>query len=341
MVLMFHVFLFLPNLFLSYYFTHDITLSVLICISVFAMGLQSSLMVKAQANFLSSKTIYSETIRTGGYFLLSWLTLHFTPLDETHALFLSSIFAFSASSAYLMLAISKKMKLLPSPSSETTTNPDSFREMAIRFFRYGFPLSLWFIVVYFFSYIDKIILLKKMGAEVQGNYQAMFDLLSKGFTLFISPVLISLMPLLSVAYKEGRVEEITKLLKKIIAVEFLAFLLVVVLYFSFGADLLLFILKVPDLKVYVHSGLIIIAGTFLWQMAMVLNKQYELKLQSNRLLLFAGITLLVQLVYFYYFYQSLTTLFIAGGYLLSSFVYLVLVALPWIRRSLQFTKKLN
>lgn len=325
----FQLLVFIPAIVIAWIFTRDGMLSLLMCVSVLIMGIQSSLMVKAQACFLSSRTIYAETIRTGGYFLFSWMLLSLTAVPEVYALFMASIIAFSCSGLYLFKAINSNLSSIKSQNQHTGVTAVNYKQLVVQFFRYGFPLSLWFVAVYLFSYNDKIIMLKKVGGELQGNYQAMFDLLSKGFTLVISPVLISLMPLLSVAYKEGKYNEIAALLKKIILMELLGFLIVAVAYFSFGSTLLLMILDIPDNSNYVTIGFIIIAGTLVWQIAMVINKKYELLLKSNFLLLFACVTLLVQFFYFYFMYARLTALWIAFGYLLSSAVYLSMVALPW------------
>lgn len=329
--LVFQSLVFVPALAIAWFITQDGLLSLLMCTSVMAMGLQSSLMVKAQAALLSSKTIYSETIRTGGYFLCSWALLHLTSLQEIHTLFIASIIAFGASGVYLYQTIKLHLITATAESTAMTNRNAGYRQLMGQFFHYGFPLTLWFVVVYLFSYVDKLIMLNKAGGELQGNYQAMFDLFSKGFTLIISPVLISLMPLLSVAYKDGKHTEIKALLKKIILMELAGFALVTIAYYSFGSKILLLILDIPKVSLMETIGFMIISGTLIWQIAMVINKKYELKLQSGYLLLFACITLMVQLLYFYLMYARLTATTIVFGYLLSSATYLLLVALPWPR----------
>ena len=325
----FQALVFIPAFFIAWSITHDWLLSILMCFSVMTMGLQSSLMVKAQAALLSSKTIYSETIRTGGYFLFSWALLSLTYINAIHALFLASSIAFGFSGIFLYTTIKFRLSLQQEHRIVKENAQLSYRQLLVQFFRYGFPLTLWFVVVYMFSYIDKIIMLNKAGGELQGNYQAMFDLLSKGFTLVISPVLISLMPLLSVAYKEGKHFEIKSLLKKIILMELAGFVFVAILYYSFGAKCLLMILDIPRSSLMETIGFLIISGTLIWQIAMVINKKYELKLQSSFLLLFACITLIAQLLYFYFMFAQLTAIGVVSGYLLSSALYLLLVAIPW------------
>ena len=89
------------------------------------------------------------------------------------------------------------------------------------------------------------------------------------------------------------------------------------------------ILDIPRSSLMETIGFLIISGTLIWQIAMVINKKYELKLQSSFLLLFACITLIAQLLYFYFMFAQLTAIGVVSGYLLSSALYLLLVAIPW------------
>jgi hypothetical protein len=235
-----------------------------------------------------------------------------------YALFIASISAFGMSVLYLKKQTTNNSDL----ASESKTTPTQIIQLARQFFKYGAPLSLWFVVVYVFAYIDKIAMLKYFGASIQGNYQAMFDLLSKGFTLIISPVLISLFPIITLAYKEGKQEDIKNLIRKIIMYEILGYALVTVGYFCFGANILLQILSVPNETLFIQLGFIIITGTFIWQIAMVVNKIFELQMKSLKMLYAAIITLLLQLLYYFFIRNTNSPLMISLGYLFASFSYL-------------------
>jgi O-antigen/teichoic acid export membrane protein len=280
--------------------------------------MQFSMMVIAQANFLSGKTIFSESIRSIGFLVLGFLLLRWIKIDFVYALFIASISAFSMSVLYLKMQTTNSSEL----TSEAKTTPKQIIQLAQQFFKYGAPLSLWFVVVYVYAYIDKIAMLKYFGANIQGNYQAMFDLLSKGFTLIISPVLISLFPIITLAYKEGKQADIKNLIRKIILYEILGYALVSIGYFWFGANILLQILSVPNETIFIQLGFIIITGTFIWQIAMVVNKIFELQMKSLQMLYAAIITLLLQLLYYFFIRNTNSPLMISLGYLFASVSYL-------------------
>ncbi len=314
-----------------YFFEKDILLTLLIGLNFFVCAIQFSFMVIAQSNFLSRKTIYSETIRTLSYFLVALALLRLTGLHYLHALFIAAILSFAFSVLYLYM---KTKSFFIADQSVVTNNSDE-PSMIKRFFRYGTPLSLWFVFAYFLTYIDKIFMREYLGAVVQGNYQALFDMLSRGFTLVISPVLLTLLPLLTVAYQEGKKAEINALLKKIILFEWLGFMLVTVAYYGFGASLLMKILHVPDSSTYRHMGFIIIAGTFIWQMAMVINKTYELELKSIKMLYAVIIAFGCQVLYFKWVGHTRNELLIAFGYPLSSLAYLLMITYGFLLRRMK------
>jgi hypothetical protein len=165
-----------------------------------------------------------------------------------------------------------------------------------------------------------------MGAEVQGNYQAIFDLLFRGVSMIMSPVLTSLFPILTSAYTRGNNKEIRKLMKKIISYEIIGFLLSSVLYWWFADRLLLSLLKIPNTFSFKLMGFIVLCATFIWQIAILVQKRFELKQRTFYLLAMAFFAFLVQLL-FYIIFKDLNNLLVYPlGFLLSTFVYLLLIS---------------
>ena len=173
-------------------------------------------------------------------------------------------------------------------------------------------------------------MLKNLGGEVQGNYQAISDLLSKAIILIISPAVTSLFPILTAAYGKGNNVEIRRLLKKIILYEIGGFLIVSLLYWWFGAYLLSIILKTPDTLDFRLMGFIVIAGTFIWQISVLAQKRFELKLKSLYLLLMVMIALLSQILFYILFKNYNNYLLYPLGFLLSAIVYLFLISMSEI-----------
>jgi heme/copper-type cytochrome/quinol oxidase subunit 4 len=111
-------------------------------------------------------------------------------------------------------------------------------------------------------------------------------------------------------------------------------------YFWFGANILLQILSVPNETIYKQLGFIIITGTFIWQIAMVVNKIFELQMKSLQMLYAAIITLLLQLLYYYFIHNTNSPLMISLGYLFASVSYLFTLLLFILFSSNTSTNKL-
>ncbi|MEP6674205.1 MAG: hypothetical protein ABJA78_03595 [Ferruginibacter sp.] len=314
--------IFFPVLLIVWYIKMDLIFAILFFAAFFLVSMLFSVMALSQSGFLSRKNISSETIRVVSYMGIGLLLLKFTGIPYLYALFFAVIISYTLTVAYLRNQI--RLSFVGEKSDIISENA---KHLGKRFLRYGAPLSVWFALTYMTSYVDKLFMVKNLGSESQGNYQAIFDLLSRSLALIISPVTISLFPILTLAYKKGEVGELKKLIRKIILYEFAGFLLVTILYWLFGANLLLYILKVPKSGNYVLAGFLTIVGTFIWQIAMVAQKRFELGLQSLLLLLLVAIAFITQVVLYIVFQKHSNILLYPAGYVLSGLVYLMLLFL--------------
>ena len=215
-------------------------------------------------------------------------------------------------------------------SQKSIMKPSGNGSLFPSFFKYGAPLSLWFVFAYLLSYVDKLFMFHFSGAEAQGNYQALFDLLSRSLTLLITPVVTSMFPILTAAYESEDRSEIRKFVKKIIKYELLGFLVVSVLYWWFGTNLLVFLLKVPDTTIFKCMGYIVICDTFIWQLAILAQKRFEMEMKSKFLLVMVAIAFLSQLSFYIIFRNSESPLLYPLGFLLSAIVYLLLISMSEI-----------
>ncbi len=314
---------FIPCFITVYFIEHDFILAFLFCIALIFTSLQFSILPIIQSGFLSKKIILSELIRTTTYIATAIILLKFSGFKNIYSLFIAVIISYASSLSYLIQKSSNFLKKIE-PENEMKT------DMIIlfkKFFSYGGPLSLWFVFSYLLSYIDKLFILKNYGSEIQGNYQAIFDLLSKSIILIISPIVTSLFPILTSAYANGNTFEIRRLMKKLIYYEILGFLFVILLYWLFGASLLLTILKIPANSIFKWMGFIVISGTFIWQIAILVQKRFELKLKSLYLLSMAIIAFLSQVIFYLLLKNYVGQLLYPIGFLLSAFIYLFLISI--------------
>ena len=140
---------FLPIFFVLYFTTHDLLLAFLFGILVFATSLQFTVMNLVQSSFLSRKIIASEAIRMTSYISIAVILLKFTPLPYLYSLLAAVIIAYF--SAMMFLLSRRKIKVSNDPGKhESFAIPDLFKKL----FRYGAPLSVWFVFAYLLSYVD-------------------------------------------------------------------------------------------------------------------------------------------------------------------------------------------
>lgn len=318
------LFFFLPVLISIWLISNNFFLATLCSLTLLVTSIQFTILPIIQSGFLSKKIIFSEILRVTSYVASAILLLKFSGLTYLYSLFIAVIVSYSLSLYYLIKQAKRFFRKQEEISNDKKIEP---LHLSKKFFNYGAPLSLWFVFSYLLSYIDKLFMLHHFGGEVQGNYQAIFDLLSKSIVLIISPIVTSLFPILTSAYAKGDKSEIRKLLKKIIFFEMAGFLIASVLYWWFGATILLRILKTPDTFTFRLMGFIVIAGTFTWQLAILVQKRFELKLRSLYLLVMVIIAFISQVLFYLLFKNYSSQLLYPLGFLLSAFVYLFLISI--------------
>jgi O-antigen/teichoic acid export membrane protein len=305
-----------PVLAVVYWLSNSFTDAILFFLILSVCSLQSIGLAIIQASKKSSKNIYSEVIRCVLYLLIWILLFTCTNINSLHGLYISIILSYFFSAVYIYKQTDVKL------FASLEINVKERNELLRKFLRYGAPFSLWFVFLYLFSYIDKIFLLKAFNRELQGNYQAMFDMIAKSITLILSPVLTTLFPLLAEAYILGEKKQINKILSRIISFELLGMIITSICYWLFGAQILFSLLKIPSIPIYKQMGLIIILGSFTWQIAMVAHKYFELKQMSLFLLKIVIIAFLVQLCMYLSLERLRTPLLYPIGYFITSLVYL-------------------
>lgn len=329
---------FVPTFLIALYIGNDIVLALLCSLVLFTISVQFTVLPIIQSNFLSRKIISSETIRVITYVSLAILFLKFAGVSYLYSLLIAVFISYLLSLFYLIRQFFVFFK-----DGDFHENGQIEPGYLIRrFLNYGAPLSLWFVFTFLLSYVDKLFMFKYAGAEAQGNYQAIFDFLSKSITLIISPAVTSIFPILTSVYVKGDNSEIRKLLKKIIYYEMAGFFIASILYWWFGAALLLSILHTPNTFTFKLMGFIVIAGTFIWQLAILAQKRFELKLKSSYLLIMVIVAFLCQVAFYLLFKNDNSILIYPFGFLLSASIYLLLLSIPEIVIfSKRFTSVIN
>lgn len=311
---------FLPVFIIVLIISHDLFTAFLFGLLLMIVSLQFTVLNIIQSSFLSKKIIRSEAIRMVSYIILAVMLLKITALPYLYSLLIAVMVSYLLSVLFLF----KQTRI---PLNFPPNNQEGQLGLFSKFFKYGAPLSLWFVFASLLPYIDKLFILKNFGAEIQGNYQAIFDLISKSLILLVSPIVTSVYPILSSAYREGDNSKIRALLKKVILYEIVALVLICMGYWAFGAHLVSIVLKTPDTRVFREMGFIVILGTIVWQIAILVQKRFELKMKSFVLLKMVIIAFATQLGFYLIFQNSGNQLIYPLGFLLSAMVYLFLVSI--------------
>lgn len=313
----------LPFFFFANKIGNDYTLSMLMSVSFVCISIQLILFSIAQASFLSRNILFAESIRTISYFLFMALLLIFIPTEGVNVMFIAVIFAYLLAIFFLVTIIRKHFNNQGGEDKEIQQRPQ-----LKKFILYGTPLSLWFVFSNLNTYIDKLFLVRYFNESIQGNYQALFDFISRGITLLVSPVLLTLMPLLSKEYEIKKERQVRVFLKKILGYMLLGWLIALLCYQTFAAKFLFLILHIPQNEDFHKCGLLIISTVFIWQLAMVVHKLLELKLKTEKMLFFVIISFLSQCAFYLSMKECSSILIFPFGCLLSSLVYLILVSIP-------------
>lgn len=279
------------------YFSGNLLFSIIFSIALVGSLFQNSIMAVSQSNFLSRFTIYSESIR-----MITFLTSYvcFLSIGRTYyleKLFFSLILSYTASFLYLKKKNNVSFAII-------SHNNESIQFPYKVFFKFGIPLILWYLFSAAIPYMDKLLVAKKFGHLIQGNYQAIFDLIYRAVGIVFAPVLMASFPYLTKAYKEGNIAKVMRLIKNTVLIEFGIMLIAVLVYILGGGQILMKLLNIPNDNTYFITGVIILVVAFIWQIAMMLHKPFELIKKTNYLLLNNFIALLATLVPLYFIYRS-------------------------------------
>ena len=191
----------LPLFFFYFIRNEEFILSLLLLPILITSSFQLVLFSMAQASFLSRKILVSETLRTGIFLLLAIFLVYTIKSSGIYPMIFSVIIAWSVSIFYLIKNLNKHFSTTQLKTESLIKN--SFGK---KFLSYGLPLSCWFVFANLLTYTDKYLMARHWGHEVQGNYQALFDILFRGISMAVSPIMMMLLPLLSKEYESGNRE---------------------------------------------------------------------------------------------------------------------------------------
>jgi O-antigen/teichoic acid export membrane protein len=313
--------LFLPSAGIVWLLSGSLPIGFLFGVLLWLAAVQLPLQSLAQSSFLSKAAAVAEALRT-----VTWLGLSLTFL-KLKIPFLPALLVAIAISYFVSIAyLYKKNRVVGLPQLLKKNG-----RLSYEFYRYGWPFSLWFIFYYLSGYIDKIFLLRYAGSNMQGNYSAVYDFITKSAGLVLAPVLTAAVPLLTEAFEKQEFYTVKRLIRKLVTIELIALFVLLAAYSLGGYRILFWLLRIPPEAIYMQSGFLITAGIMLWQIAFILQKTQELRYQSISLLAKIAVAIGLQLALYFIFPCYLPIIF-PTGFCLAALLYLLQIRIIELRQ---------
>ena len=194
------------------------------------------------------------------------------------------VLSFTLSISYLapLIVFSDGLYVRPFRKSNILDGTD-IQKMRIGILQYGLPIAVFLSVSLALSVNDRYFIARFMNYETAGKYAAVYDVFSKGVTAICSPVLMAFYPYIAQQYNDGHKGAAYKSLQRALLIEGLIFITGFV-FLWFGLDAILqFVLRESVPGNFRSIALLIYAGVFLWQIAMLLHKPLELQKKTIHL----------------------------------------------------------
>lgn len=298
---------------LLFYFHYSFLVSLLFAVALFLLCFHTAGLAFAQANFLSRNSALSDSVRTVVFFIISYVLLHFFVVKYLEVFFLA--LSISYLSSVILLKNFNKIEIRKLITHQSL--PGEFNIPG--FIKYGLPLSLWFLCSMLIPFLDKPAIANQFGHSVQGDYQALYDMIFKSITIVFSPILTASFPYMNKYHHDGMYVQLSKFLIKLLLIEFGVVIVLIFGYFMFSGVLLNTVLHISADFNFKLTGLLIIIAAFLWQAAMLFHKPFELEKKTHIMLFNNIIALFVSIVVLIILQKSNTQLmyyplvFIAGS----------------------------
>ena len=166
------------------------------------------------------------------------------------------------------------------------------------FFRYGFPLSLWFGLSLSLPFFDRFFIEYFYSFEITGIYASFTDLVIRIFSILLFPLTLAAHPRIMSSWNNNDQAGAIILWRQALQYQIVIFIILIgVLYLAASRifDLIMLILPGLDLS---YSFLLfpILVGGFLWQFALLCHKPLEMDQRTGLMVLLMLGALIINLL---------------------------------------------
>lgn len=249
-----------------------------------AVLIYTVVLAEFQASIRSRTVLIYECIRSVGGFLFPLLLVLASGRRDHRLLLLGVLLGYMLPS--LLHGLARRREVAVARVPRRLPLPHRERELLSEVWRYGWPIGLWFLCQQGLAVSDRYFIQKYAGYAAAGIYASMYDVIVRSFSLIFMPIALAAQPLANKHWNAGARARSVQVIRSAVRLQFCLFFPVAGLLFLSSSILTRLVLGRPNAEAS-SIVLVLAAGGFLWQLALLTHKPLELLCQTKRML--AGI----------------------------------------------------
>jgi len=206
-------------------------------------------------------------------------------------------------------------------------NRHQYKLILSEFFRYGFPLSLWFGVSLSLPFFDRFFIEYFYGFENTGIYASFTDLVIRIFSILVFPLTLAAHPRIMSAWNNNNQSGAITIWRKALQYQLGIFIILVATVMIFTDQIFsLLMVALPELNIsYSYLLMPILIGGFLWQFALLCHKPLEMEQRTKLMVVLMLAALCVNLIGNIVYLPHYGIIATAYTYMASAGVYIIAV----------------
>jgi len=196
-----------------------------------------------------------------------------------------------------------------------------------KFFRYGFPLSLWFGISLSLPFLDRFFIEYFYSFEVTGIYASFTDLVIRIFSILVFPLTLAAHPRIMSAWNNNNQSAAFTIWRKALQYQLGIFIILMAIVTMFTDQIFsLLMVVLPELNIsYSYLLIPILIGGFLWQFALLCHKPLEMDQRTKLMVVLMLAALCVNLIGNIVYLPHYGIIATAYTYMASAGVYIIAV----------------
>ena len=206
-------------------------------------------------------------------------------------------------------------------------NRHQYKLILSEFFRYGFPLSLWFGVSLSLPFFDRFFIEYFYGFENTGIYASFTDLVIRIFSILVFPLTLAAHPRIMSAWNNNNQSVAITIWRKALQYQLGIFIILMATVMIFTDQIFsLLMVALPELNIsYSYLLMPILIGGFLWQFALLCHKPLEMEQRTKLMVVLMLAALCVNLIGNIVYLPLYGIIATAYTYMASAGVYIIAV----------------